>query len=664
MKSAIARYLPDLLRQWKLDNHAAEHSLTRHARILLFADASGFTVLTRNLSSQGRVGFEHLTDLLNSLFNSMAEDIARHDGDILKFSGDAVWCCFPENTDILQVYAEMLSTIEAINREHPTCRQFPLSLHAGATRGTLDLFTIAAANGRAEFEISGASVLAAYRACDLAKAGELCVTSDLAASLTSREVLRREQDFVVIRPQPIAAVQCNRCPVSDAEPGLADESLVKYVPEALLKRILATSQESTLASEHRQVYIAFVNIQPLSENTDPASLKNHLAEIMNAIHDSMARSHELTPSAPATKSWHYSAPSSPPAMTHSAPSRPRSKLPQLNPLLFATRIGLAAGPLLCGEVGSQHRCEFTVMGNAVNLAARLMTKSEPSGLLLDEQFYKAVADSCKTHPLMLSLKGFDLPVPVYAFESLRAHQSRLRRPRQFFGRFSELEQLRAALAQSASTGPIWQVISGPAGMGKTSLAAIVAESIDSDRIIYLDASDSHLRHGGWLIFELLLQSLGIRSVGEFLESAADHLGPQWLPLMESIAGKTISSDGGLMDLTPELRASKTAELVASFLDQSLDGKVLILDNLESLDSLSASILRSLISRLSSCHCLVLLLDDEDRWRVSEPNVTALPIEGLPESEIRLWLGSVFVRGKRESDLENHSSHISRKSTDR
>lgn len=124
MKSAVVRYLPRLLREWKSNNRETNHNVTQHSRILLFADASGFTVLTRNLSLQGRVGFEHLTDLLNNLFASLAADVARHNGDILKFSGDAVWCCFPEGTNILKVYAEMLTTIETINREQVVCRQF------------------------------------------------------------------------------------------------------------------------------------------------------------------------------------------------------------------------------------------------------------------------------------------------------------------------------------------------------------------------------------------------------------------------------------------------------------------------------------------------------------------------------------------------------------
>ncbi len=653
MNSAVARYLPDLLREWQLHNRATEHTVTQHSRILLFADASGFTVLTRNLSLQGRVGFEHLTDLLNNLFDSLAEDIARHNGDILKFSGDAVWCCFPENTDILQVYAEMLSTIEAINREQPVCRQFPLSMHAGATRGTLDLLTVSAANGRAEFEISGASILAAYRACDLAKAGELCVTADFASSLSSREEVRREQDFVIIRPQPKTVALCDRYTFLPDESSLVDESLVKYVPEALRERILSTSKESTLDSEHRQVYVAFVNVQPLPENSDTASLQNHLAKIMNAIHDSGGTVARIDPFGSGHKVLALFGAIIATGNDAQRALKAAVEIAAIESAVFVNRIGLTAGPLLCGEVGSQRRREFTVMGNAVNLAARLMTKSEPSGLLLDEQFHQAVANSCKTHPLQLSLKGFDLPVTVYAFDSLREHHSKLRRPRQFFGRVAELESLRSALTRSASAGPIWQAISGPAGIGKTSLVAVAVENVASDKIIYLDASDSHLRHGGWLIYELLLQSFCIKSANEFLDQATDHLGRQWLPLMESIAGMPISGDCSLSDLTPELRASKTAELVSSCLEQSLNGKVLILDNLESLDTLSTSILRALISRLSSCRSLVLLLDDDDRWSDAGPNVTALSVEGLPETVICSWLETVFVRGKRESDLESH-----------
>ncbi len=653
MKSAVARYLPDLLREWYQGHRPAIHLASQHKRILLFADASGFTVLTRSLSLQGRVGFEHLTDLLNNLFDSLAEDIARHNGDILKFSGDAVWCCFPENTDILQVYAEMLSTIEVINCKQPVCRQFPLSMHAGATRGSLDLLTIAAANGRAEFEISGAAILEAYRACDLAKAGELCVTADFARSLYSRDEIRREQDFVIIKPQPKSAVPNNQdAPIAD-ESGLLDDSLVKYVPEALRERILSTATESALDSEHRQVYVAFVNVQPLSLDSDAAALQDHLAKIMNAIHDSGGTVARIDPFGSGHKVLALFGAIIATGNDAQRALKAAVEVAAIEQTAFANRIGLTAGPLLCGEVGSQRRREFTVMGNAVNLAARLMTKSEPAGLLLDEQFHQAVSNSCNTHPLELSLKGFDRPVTVYAFDSLREHHSKLRRPRQFFGRHTLLEQLHFALTQSADSGPIWQAITGPAGIGKTSLASVAVENVASDKIIYLDASDSHLRHGGWLIYEMLLQSFCIRSAGEFFQQAANHLGRQWLPLMETIAGKPTSGDSNLSDLTPELRAGKTAELVSTCLQQSLDGKVLVLDNLESLDTLSTAILRALISRLSSCRCLVLLLDDDDRWSDAGPNVTALSLEGLGEPDIRSWLATVFVRGKRESDLENH-----------
>ncbi|MBK7092791.1 MAG: tetratricopeptide repeat protein [bacterium] len=658
MKSAVVRYLPRLLREWKSNNRETNHNVTQHSRILLFADASGFTVLTRNLSLQGRVGFEHLTDLLNNLFASLAADVARHNGDILKFSGDAVWCCFPENTNILKVYAEMLTTIETINREQVVCRQFPLSLHAGAARGTIDLLTVSSDNGRAEFEISGEAILAAYRACDLAKSGELCLSTELANSLPTTEITRREQDFVIVTPSPAPAVNRNTLELQQIELGYSDDSLLKYVPDSLLNRIMGTSNQSTIESEHRNVHVAFVNVQPVSRDAQPEHLQQHLAKIMNAIHDSSGTVARIDPFGSGHKVLALFGAIVATGNDSLRALKAAVEISKIESEHFETRVGLTSGPLLCGEVGSQHRCEFTVMGNAVNMAARLMTKADPAGLLLDEQFYQAVAGFCRAHPLQMNLKGFDVPVTVYAFESLQEQQSQLRRPRQLFGRSTELEQLRSAHDHAVSSGPIWLSLSGPAGIGKSSLVAVAIEDVSADKILYFDAADSHLRYGGWLIYEIMRRSLNLETSEELLALVSTRLDPQWLPLISVLTGQPRKVDNSLSDLTPELRISKTAELVADIIGQSLRDKLLVLDNLESLDSLSVSILRFLIARPNTTQFLAILIDNETRWDDASPAVVALPLAGLSESEQREWLSTVFVRGKRELDLENHLINVS------
>ena len=47
-------------------------------------------------------------------------------------------------------------------------------------------------------------------------------------------------------------------------------------------------------------------------------------------------------------------------------------------------VGIATGTAFCGIIGNSARCEYTLMGDSVNLAARLMQKALPAGLVCDK----------------------------------------------------------------------------------------------------------------------------------------------------------------------------------------------------------------------------------------------------------------------------------------
>jgi class 3 adenylate cyclase len=57
------------------------------------------------------------------------------------------------------------------------------------------------------------------------------------------------------------------------------------------------------------------------------------------------------------------------------------------PVGITIQIGLASGRLFCAEVGGVNRREYTVMGNAANSAARLMTKAAAGTVLMDESVF-------------------------------------------------------------------------------------------------------------------------------------------------------------------------------------------------------------------------------------------------------------------------------------
>ena len=70
-----------------------------HGEILdgtfVFADVTGFTALTGELSKRGTEGREEMNRLMRSLFAALLAPLLASGGDLLIFAGDAVLACFP-----------------------------------------------------------------------------------------------------------------------------------------------------------------------------------------------------------------------------------------------------------------------------------------------------------------------------------------------------------------------------------------------------------------------------------------------------------------------------------------------------------------------------------------------------------------------------------------
>jgi adenylate cyclase len=84
---------------------------------------------------------------------------------------------------------------------------------------------------------------------------------------------------------------------------------------------------------------------------------------------------------------------------------------------LAVGIGINAGEVIMGAMGSSNRMDYTVLGDAVNLAARLCSHAARGQTLLSASSYAAIADrdELAAEPLApIALKGKSEPVRVYA----------------------------------------------------------------------------------------------------------------------------------------------------------------------------------------------------------------------------------------------------------
>lgn len=61
----------------------------------------------------------------------------------------------------------------------------------------------------------------------------------------------------------------------------------------------------------------------------------------------------------------------------------------LDDLGVRAHIGVTTGKVFAGVIGPPHRCEFSLLGDTVNLAARLMGKAPFGGVLCDESTYES-----------------------------------------------------------------------------------------------------------------------------------------------------------------------------------------------------------------------------------------------------------------------------------
>jgi adenylate cyclase len=82
--------------------------------------------------------------------------------------------------------------------------------------------------------------------------------------------------------------------------------------------------------------------------------------------------------------------------------------------LLGFGIGIASGYATIGQVGFEHRREYTANGSVINLASRLCDEAKPGQIVISQRAFAAVERRVGgSHIGQLSLKGFSRPIDAY-----------------------------------------------------------------------------------------------------------------------------------------------------------------------------------------------------------------------------------------------------------
>jgi|HubBroStandDraft_3_1064219.scaffolds.fasta_scaffold57092_2 adenylate cyclase len=205
----------------------------------------------------------------------------------------------------------------------------------------------------------------------------------------------------------------------------------RYFAPDLARQIATAEGEIRLGGDRREVVVLFSDIRgftPLSEQMSPDEIAALLTEYFSAMVEIVfAHGGTLDKFIGDAVMALWGAPLARPDDAQQATRAAIAMQLRLDALnaewerqgrrTLAIGVGLNTGDVFAGNIGSDRRLEYTVLGDAVNIASRLCSQAGPREVLLSEALYRKLAAPPPVRELAaLPLKGKSQPVRVYSVE--------------------------------------------------------------------------------------------------------------------------------------------------------------------------------------------------------------------------------------------------------
>ena len=358
---------------------------------LVMADISGFTAMSERLATAGKEGAEWLTAIINSYFGSMLDFAWDLGGTALTFGGDAMLLLFygPDHAACAVLASmRMLEATTKLTSYRVGSHRIKLGMSMGAHSGQFLMASVGTTD-RLQYLVLGPETVRTAGAESLAERGELAVTAETLEQLCGVETDERDGLYVV---KSTGHVPDYRLDDQSSEFGSANPAaLAPYLPPFVSTTLLEGKEITPPEQEHRKVTIVFVNVMGIDDligRAGPSCLVDEMQQYAECLTRLTHKNNGyLVSSDIYTDGCKFIlAFGAPIAHEHDTVNAMRCITAlrdevQRMDLHLTHRIGINAGFVFAGDVGPSYRRQYTVMGDAVNLAARLMSAAVPGQIM-------------------------------------------------------------------------------------------------------------------------------------------------------------------------------------------------------------------------------------------------------------------------------------------
>ncbi len=507
----------------------------------LFADISGFTPLTEALlKAYGpRRGPEELTRQLNRIFDALVAEVHRYGGSVIALNGDAI-TCWLDGDDGLRAIACGQAMQQAMGQfaalKFPSGDTVSLAMKAAVATGPVRRFLVGDPQIQYIDVLAGATLDRMAAAEHHAIKGEVVVAPEVLAQLGQTlqvAALRTDpassQSFAVVAGLNEAVLSQ---PWLNLEPSLTEDQVRPWLLPPVYERLEASQGE--FLAELRPAAVLFLSFEGIDYDQDEmagAKLDAYIRWVQTIL--ARYEGYLLQLTVGDKGSYLYTAFGAPIAHEDDAlravsAALELRNLPNTLNFIANVQIGISQGQIFTGAYGGTMRRTYGVMGDDVNLAARLMQAAAPGQVLASSIARQATGDTFTWESLPpLKVKGKAEAVLVFSLSGLKERRAiHLQEPKYalpMVGREAELTLVEQKLTQVLSGHGQIIGITAEAGMGKSRLVAeIIRLAQEHQSIGYGGECQSYGTNISYLVWQPIWRSFfGLDSAGDTQEQISE-----------------------------------------------------------------------------------------------------------------------------------------------